>query len=177
MKQLIGKRLTDFLRQVERPDIDLVFVLQDVADPVNVGAAFRLADACGVREMVLAGLSPCPPHATIAGIGRGTHRRVPWSYTKYASDAIERCKAQGYTGCAIEVASGSLPYYAVAYPKKLCLVVGHEHYGVSRRTLDACDLAIYIPMYGNTMSLNVHVALGIAAFHILHAQRTAQAAP
>lgn len=174
MKQLTGKALTDFLRQVKRPEIDLAFVLQDVEDPVNVGAAFRIADACGARELILSGVSPCPPDSTIAGVGRGTHRRVPWRHSKYASEAIDHLKEQGYLSCAVEVASGAVPYYEVAYPAKVCLVLGNEGFGVNRHTLAACDRAIYIPMYGKIKSLNVHVALSIIAFHILHSQQGVQ---
>lgn len=168
MKQLTGKALTDFLRRVTRPEIELAFVLQDVGDAVNVGAAFRIADACGVRELILTGASPTPPDSTIAGIGRGTHRRVPWRHTGYASEAIAALKEQGYTAYAVEVASGAVPYYDVTYPGKVCLVVGNEGFGVNRHTLAACDGAVYIPMYGKIQSLNVHVALAIIAFHILH---------
>ena len=49
MKQLRGKPLKDFLKQASRPDRELIFILQDVEDPVNVGSAFRIADAAGVR--------------------------------------------------------------------------------------------------------------------------------
>jgi 23S rRNA (guanosine2251-2'-O)-methyltransferase len=168
MRQLRGKALKDFLKQVKRPKRDLIFILQDVEDPVNVGAAFRIADACDVQEIILTGLSPTPPDPAIAGIGRGTHRRVKWSYTKYASDAIETLKEQGYTSCAVEVTSHSVPYCEATYPDKVCLIVGHEYHGVTRRTLSVCDMAVYIPMYGKINSLNVHTALGIVAYHILH---------
>jgi len=171
LKQLTGKSLKDFLKQGERHDKDLVFVLQDVTDPVNVGAAFRIADACGVRELVLTGLSPAPPNATIAGIGRGTHRHVKWRYVKQAIDILAELKAQGYTSCAVEVTGESLPYFRATYPEKLCLLVGNEHHGVARRTLSGCDLSVYVPMYGKIRSLNVHVALAIVAFHVLHGQQ------
>lgn len=150
------------------PSVALVFVLQDVEDPVNVGAAFRIADACGVREIALTGISAHPPHPTIAGIGRGTHRRVPWYTTKYAADAVKKYREAGYVACALEVASDAVPYHTMTYPEKVCLIVGNEYRGVSQRTLDACDLAIYLPMYGKVSSLNVHVALAVATYHILH---------
>ena len=171
MKQLRGKPLKDYLKQVEHPRTDLVIVLQDVEDPVNVGAAFRIADACDARELTLTGTTPVPPHPSIAGIGRGTHRRVNWRYSDSAPEAIQGFKERGYTSCAIEVASNSLPYYEVEYPDKVCLVLGNEYYGVAKRTISVCDMAIYIPMYGKVMSLNVHVALGIAAYHIIHSDR------
>ncbi|MDE0482942.1 MAG: tRNA methyltransferase [Candidatus Poribacteria bacterium] len=168
MKQLRNKSLKHFLRQSGPPTVELVFVLQDVEDPVNVGATFRIADACGIHEIVLAGISAHPPHPTIAGIGRGTHRRVPWHTTKYAADAIKKYKEDGYLACALEVASDAVPYHTVEYPEKVCLIVGNEYRGISRRTFEVCDMAIFLPMYGKVGSLNVHVALAVATYHILH---------
>ena len=168
MKQLRDKELKQFLKQAHYPPVELVFILQDVEDPVNVGACFRIADACGVKEIVLTGISATPPHPTIAGVGRGAHRRVKWHKTKHAADAIETYKTQGYAGYAIEVTSGAVPYHTAEYSEKMCLIVGNEYRGVSRRTLEACDAAIYLPMYGKVRSLNVHVALAVATYHILH---------
>ena len=168
MKQLRDKELKQFLKQAHYPSVELVFILQDVEDPVNVGACFRIADACGVKEIVLTGISATPPHPTIAGVGRGAHRRVKWHTTKHAADAIETYKTQGYAGYALEVTSGAVPYHTAEYSEKMCLIVGNEYRGVSRRTLEACDAAIYLPMYGKVRSLNVHVALAVATYHILH---------
>lgn len=168
MKQLRDKTLKKFLKQTGAPAVDLVFVLQDVEDPVNVGAAFRIGDACGVSEIVLAGITAQPPHPTIAGIGRGTHRRVPWDTTKYAADAVNKYKEDGFSTYAVEVTSDSEPYNTVEYPEKVCLIVGNEYRGVSNRTLDVCDYSIYLPMYGKIGSLNVHIALAVSAYHILH---------
>ena len=171
MKQLTGKPLDDFLRQLERPDLDLVFLLQDVEDPVNVGAIFRITDGCGAREMILTGTTAVPPHPMIAGVGRGLHRRVPWRYVPQATDAIAALRRDGYASYAVELAAEAQPYDAVAYPGKVALVVGNEYRGVSRRTLAACDGALFVPMYGKGVSLNVHVALAIVAYFILHRGR------
>ena len=67
-----------------------------------------------------------------------------------------------------EITAASVPYNETEYPDKLCLIVGHEDHGVTKRTLAACDMTVYIPMYGKGASLNVHVSLGVAAYHILH---------
>ena len=62
----------------------------------------------------------------------------------------------------------SIRYNEADYPNEICLVVGHEDHGVTKRTLAACDMVIFLPMYGAGASLNVHVSLGVAAYHILH---------
>lgn len=51
----------------------LVIVCQSVADPLNIGALFRLADAMGVTAVYCCGESPVPPHRRIAKTSRSTH--------------------------------------------------------------------------------------------------------
>ena len=168
MRQLRGKPLSDFLKKSKRPGVDLAFLLQDVEDPVNVGSAFRIADACGIRDICLTGISARPPHPLIKKVGRGRDRRVGWTYVEDSGEALDGFREAGYTLCALEITADSIPYYAADYPEKICLVVGHEDHGVTNRTLSGCDMAVFIPMYGKGASMNVHVSLGIAACHILH---------
>ncbi len=169
MKQLRGKPLKDFLKKVKPPETELVFILQDVQDPVNVGSAFRIADACRVKEVILTGISAQPAHPLVRKVARGKHRRVKWQYTEQAADAIVSLKTEGYTSFALELTAQSIRYDEVGYPDKVCLIVGHEDHGVTKRTLAACDRIIFLPMYGVGASLNVHVSLGITAYHILSA--------
>ena len=167
MRQLRGKPLTSFLKRSDRPDRDLVFVLQDVEDPVNVGSAFRIADACGVQQLVLTGISARPPHPLIKKVGRGRDRRVQWRYVEHVTDALEEFRSDGYGICALEITGESVPYYTAQYPPMTCLVVGHEDHGVTNRTLASCAQPVFLPMHGKGASLNVHVSLGIVAYHVL----------
>lgn len=167
-RQLRGKALNQFLKQMEAPaGLDMIFVLQDMQDPVNVGSAFRIADACGVRQMLLTGITTCPPHPLIKKVGRGRDRKIQWEYVEDAALGLQELGAQGYHRVAVELASDAAPYDHVEYPAKLALVVGHEDHGVTNRTLAACDRAVYIPMLGKGASLNVHVSLGVVAYHVL----------
>lgn len=166
-RQLRGKPLTDFLKRVQRPDVDVVFVLQDMQDPVNVGSAFRIADACGVRRMLLTGITTRPPHALIKKVGRGKDRRVPWEYVESAAECVSNLRAEGYKVTAVEITAGAQPYHEADYGERIALVVGHEDHGVTNRTLAACDQTVFLPMHGKGASLNVHVSLGIVAYHVL----------
>lgn len=170
MKPLIGTELKRFLRDYKRGHPlrhDLVGVLQSVEYPYNVGAIFRMADGVGMRELVLTGITPTPPNPTIDKVGRFKSLKVPWRYEKDAVAAVEGLKKEGYHVVALELAEGAVPYDGYDYPEKTCLVVGHEDHGVTKATLGVCDGAVFIPMYGKGRSLNVAMAMGVAAFHIL----------
>lgn len=156
------------MRKQPRPPVTLRFLLQDVEDPVNVGAAFRIADACRIDELVLTGISAQPPHKLIGKVGRGKDKRVKWRYEEDVATAIRATRADGYRVYAVEITDDAVPYQEVAFAEKSCLLVGHEDHGVTKKALAEVDEKIFIPMYGKGASLNVHVALAVIAFAALH---------
>jgi len=170
MKQLRGTPLKRFLRTLPPPPspTELVVVCQSVAYPVNVGSVFRIADALDATEVVLAGITPTPPHPTITKVGRDKDRLVPWRYVEQPEAALAELKAKGFWLVALEITEGSRPYYAAEYPQRVVLVLGNEDHGVTRACLELCDAAVYVPMYGKGHSLNVHVSLAVVGYHLLH---------
>ena len=172
MKPLHGTPLKRFLRDYRRshPSERIISaILQSVEYPANVGSAFRLADGANVSELLLTGITPQPPHPTIDKVGRNKHSRVPWQYMKEPADAIAHAKSNGAHIIAVELTENAVPYHQYEYPDNVCLVVGHEDHGVTKSTLALCDAAVFLPMYGKGLSLNVHTALGIMLWHIRHA--------
>ena len=169
MKQLRGTELKRFMRRQTKPCRQVAFLLQGVAYPVNVGSIFRIADACNATQLILAGITPTPPHPTILKIGRAKDSRVPWRYEEDAAVAVAQMRDEGYHICALEITDQSRLYYEYAFPEKVCLIVGNEDHGVTRQILDLCDGAVNVPMFGKGRSLNVHVSLAIVAYHVLTA--------
>ena len=157
------------MRAQQRPSIELAFLLQDVEDPVNVGAAFRIADAAKA-ELILTGISARPPHKLITKVGRAKDQRVRWRAIDDVGVAIDTLHEEGFEVFAVEITDEARPYHNVVYPAKTCLLVGHEDHGVTKKALAKAQGSVFIPMYGKGASLNVHVALGVTAFHVLHHQ-------
>lgn len=175
MKPLIGTELKRFLKKFRRenkPTNDIVALLQSIEYPANVGSIFRVADAANVTELVLTGITQTPPHPTIDKVGRFKSLRVPWRYEQDAVTAVNALKSDGYHVVAVELADTAVPYYEYDFPEKTCLVVGHEDHGVTKATLSVCDGAVFLPMYGKGLSLNVHVALSIVIYHLLHKEKS-----
>ncbi len=149
----------------QRNPIDLVILLQDWDDAYNVGGMFRVADACGAKELILTGKTPVvgdsPP---IAVTSMGAHRKVAWRSFARHDEACLKLKEEGYSLVAVEVAEGAEHYMHYEYPAKCCLVLGNEGAGVYGTVMKQCDGAVFIPMAGKGRSLNVHVAGAIVAF-------------
>jgi tRNA G18 (ribose-2'-O)-methylase SpoU len=148
--------------QVER--LPLTVVLDNVRSLWNVGSMFRTADACGVREMVLTGVTGCPPRPELTKTALGAEEAVAWSYLADPLEAVRRLSADGFEPVALETSPRAVPMDRFEWPDRVALVVGNEVAGVGAPVLEECKRHLALPMLGVKDSLNVAVAFGIAAF-------------
>ena len=141
----------------------LVGVLDNLRSAFNVGSIFRTADACGADQLVLAGITGCPPRSEISKTALGAEEAVAWSYFADAREALDELRSEGFTPVALESSARAVPLQAFDWPARIGLVIGNEVAGVSAQLLDLCSKHVRIPMRGHKESLNVAVACGIAA--------------
>lgn len=148
---------------------ELVMLLENIQYARNVASMFRTADAAGVKKMYLTGITKTPPFGKdLKKASRSKERSVPWKYYEHTGKILNTLKKQGYSIIALEITDSSIPidqaFRFTNTNNKICVVVGSEVYGVTNKTLQKCDGAMYIPMYGKGASLNVAVSAGIALF-------------
>ncbi|MGB2867639.1 MAG: TrmH family RNA methyltransferase, partial [Bacteroidota bacterium] len=62
------------------------------------------------------------------------------------------------------IGSGASSLYDLDLKKKVALVFGNEHRGVSEEAAAASDATFMIPMHGMIQSLNVSVACAVTLF-------------
>jgi 23S rRNA (guanosine2251-2'-O)-methyltransferase len=136
-----------------------------------VGSIFRTADTLGISKIYLTGYTGAPPDSKITKVALGAEEFVPWEKAVSATRLIKKLKAaqSGLTIAALENNLSrktiSLSNYKPKFP--LALIVGEETRGIPKSLLDLADVIVEIPMRGQKESLNVSVALGIAAYQIL----------
>lgn len=152
----------------EQRQFPLVIVCQDVSDPLNIGALFRLADAMGVAGMYCCGQSPVPPHRRISKTARSTHEWVTYHYRPTILEALEELRTQGYSLIGLEITDESRKIREVDFRQlsPIALVIGAESEGLLPETLAKLDLTVHIPMYGRNTSMNVVQACGMAVYEI-----------
>jgi len=139
----------------------IIIILDNVRSLSNVGAFFRTADAFRVRELVLCGITACPPHREIHKTALGADETVSWRYFDSTEAACKQLKTEGYTLFAVEQVEGSTSLQDFRFEPQTAYILGNEVEGVSEEALPYCDGAIELPQEGTKHSLNVSVCAGI----------------
>ena len=164
LEELNRISIQEFQSQKKTP---VVLVLDNVRSALNVGSAFRTADAFALAHIYLCGITAQPPHREILKSALGATESVNWSYAKDSLAAVQHLNAEGYAVWAVEQAVGSTALQDFQLPAQpLALVFGNEVHGVDQAIMDIADGAIEIPQYGTKHSLNVSVSLGITVWEI-----------
>ncbi|WP_298886276.1 RNA methyltransferase [uncultured Serinicoccus sp.] len=141
-----------------------VAVLEDVVDHTNVGAAFRSAAALGVDAVLVTPRCADPLYRRAVRVSMGTVFQVPWTRIDPWPGGVGVLREAGFTVAALALAQDAvdLDELEARPPQRLALVLGTEGDGLSRRTVEAADLVVRIPMGGGVDSLNVAAASAVA---------------
>lgn len=156
--------------------MEIIVVLPDIRSTHNVGSIFRTADAAGVKKVYLCGITPQPvdqfgrKRKDISKVALGAEDYIPWEYARSTVRLIGRLKKRGYTICAVEQSSRSIPYSALKASKtaKIALIMGNEVEGLPKQILSRADKILEISMRGQKESLNVGVAFGVVVFGLIN---------
>lgn len=148
--------------------INVVCILDNIRSQHNTGSVFRTADAFGIQEVCLCGITATPPSREIQKTALGATDSVKWSYFGSTEEAIQYFKNLGFRIIAIEQVKGSISLvdFHPAPADKLALVFGNEVSGVDEKALKLCDSAIEIPQFGTKHSFNISVTAGIVLWQI-----------
>ncbi len=146
----------------------IVIILDNVRSALNVGSAFRTADAFALEHIFLCGITAKPPHREILKTAIGASQTVDWTYYENVLEAVKDCKAKGYEILGAEQTDKStlLQDYKLDKEKKYAIVMGNEVKGISDEILPYLDTCLEIPQFGTKHSLNVSVATGIIVWDI-----------
>ncbi|UNK69324.1 RNA methyltransferase [Microbacterium sp. H1-D42] len=147
-------------------DARRVLVLEDIADPTNIGAAFRAAAGLGADAVLVTPRCGDPLYRRSVRVSMGTVFQVPWTRIGEWSAAGPQLHAHGFEIAALALSDDAvaLDAYAASSPERVALVMGTEGEGLSRGALDAADRIVTIPMAGGVDSLNVASAAAVAVW-------------
>ena len=164
MKLVAGRRLTG-----------LTIVLDGLHDPHNISAVLRSCDGFGVQHVHLIGdPDDLPANRQIT---RGCEKWLSFHYHADPESCAAMLHAQGFQLWAAEPDRHVPTLEEIDFSRKIALVFGTEHAGLSEGLLSQCDGTYQIRMAGFSQSLNVSVAAAVSLYVATSARRRAVGRP
>ena len=142
-----------------------LLILEDTADPGNLGTIMRTAEAAGVTGAIMGRgtvdiFNPKAVRSTMGSIFR-----LPFIYVEDVRETIRELKKYGISFYAAHL-KGKQSYKDVKYSDKAGILIGNEARGLSPETAELADIYIIIPMQGKVESLNAAVAAALMMYEI-----------
>ena len=155
--------LEDFLAEDTKQHFFLI--LDEVQDPHNLGACFRIASAFNLSGIIVPKNNSVGITPVVSKVASGAVNHIPFFSVTNISRTIDLLKEHNFFIYAADGYS-ELSIYDQSFSGNVALVMGSEGKGIRRLTKDKCDLTFSIPMSGSIESLNVSVATGICVSEI-----------
>jgi len=146
-----------------------IAVLENVMNPTNIGAIFRSAAALGIDAVIMTQGCSDPLYRRSSRVSMGTVFQIPWTYLGcQEKEAIESIQKYGFKTAAMALCEDTLSIDnpILAQQDKLAIVLGTEGEGLSKKTIEACDFTVKIPMAHGVDSLNVAAASAVAFWQL-----------
>ena len=140
----------------------LVF-LDNVKDPGNLGAMFRISQAAGIDGIILSSQSCDPFNPKAVRASMGCVFTLP-----YSVDGKDFLFENDFYIIATKLKNGINIFKLEKKPDEFVLCIGSEAFGLDEKIIEKSDLRIYIPLENNVESLNASVAAGICIYNLIY---------
>jgi tRNA (guanosine-2'-O-)-methyltransferase len=148
----------------------VVTIVEDTYDPHNAAATIRTTEAIGLQELHV--LEPGDRFSAAGGVTRGSHKWIDLMRWKDPLAAVRALQARGFRVYAtLPGAPHTVEDVDVTSP--IAVAFGNEHAGLAQPTIDACDGALGVQMFGFTESFNLSVTVALAMSRIAARRRAA----
>jgi 23S rRNA (guanosine2251-2'-O)-methyltransferase len=158
--------LDELITQAQASTKEPVIVIADgIADPHNLGAIIRTAEALGAQGLVIPQRRAAGVTSAVTKVAAGALESFPVARVVNLSRALETLKAAGFWIYGTATEGGKL-LHSMELRGAIGLVIGSEESGLSLLTQRCCDQLISIPLGGKTPSLNASVAAAISLYEV-----------
>ncbi|HRA20104.1 MAG: TrmH family RNA methyltransferase [Anaerolineae bacterium] len=165
----------------------LIVVLENPADPLNIGVVIRNANALGVDKVYIVDEEALLPDdwqvmRQTSWLSKTSASAVKWSFVKtFPSTAacVAHLAKNGFDSVAtsphlkgrmnVGLEAGDFTPF-----KRLAVWFGNERQGLSSAALDTSRFCVNIPMFGIIESLNLGTSTGIVLYEVTKQRRAHQ---
>lgn len=142
-----------------------LLILEDTADPGNLGTIMRTAEAAGVTGVIMGKGTVDIFNPKVVRSTMGSIFRLPFAYVEDLKEVIKEFKKEGISFYATHL-KGKKSYKEIDYSNKAAILIGNEARGLSEEIAELADTYVIIPMQGKTESLNAAVAAALMMYEV-----------
>ena len=136
-------------------------ILEDVQNPMNIGAIFRCAYSLGIEKIILTkGCADVYNPKALRG-AMGSIFKCKFEYCDSLHSFIEKQQSFGNRVICTTLSEQSLLLGDFEFNKTDSFIIGNEGNGISEKTISLCDSSIIIPMLSGAESLNAATACAV----------------
>ncbi|NMP22172.1 23S rRNA (guanosine(2251)-2'-O)-methyltransferase RlmB [Sulfobacillus harzensis] len=155
--------LDDLPEIIQALPTPMLYILDGIQDPHNVGAILRTADATGAAAVVIPERGAAGLTAVVAKASAGAMEYVPVVRVTNLSQAIDKIKQMGVFVYAADPEATAL-YTEVDWTGPVAVIIGAEGRGIRPLVKRRADGLIKLPMLGHVSSLNASNAAAVIGF-------------
>ncbi|HEY2774300.1 MAG TPA: 23S rRNA (guanosine(2251)-2'-O)-methyltransferase RlmB [Candidatus Binatia bacterium] len=148
----------------------LVVFLDGIADPHNLGAILRTAEAAGASGAVIPERRAAHVSGTVMRVSAGAAVFLPVARVTNLVRSLQQARDAGFWIVGLAADGQNTVPRAGEDPRtgaRIGLVIGAEGDGMHRLVTEHCDEIARLPMQGRVESLNASVAAGLAIYRLL----------
>jgi len=148
-------------KKIPRP----IVIADSLSSAENMGALIRLSDNLGAQKLYFLGKQPSKHMMKLRRTAASSHNNIEWLFTDELD--LRVLLPKGMKLVALETATEATNVFRTELPKNVAFIVGSERFGMRNEILRQADQVVYIPVPGQTRSLNVTHAAAILFFEWL----------
>lgn len=152
------------LDEIAQEASGLIIVLDQITDPHNVGAMFRLARAFDAKGIIMQSRNAPPLSGATTKVAVGTVETVPHVLVTNIANTLLALQNMNWRVTGLAGEANITLQQALHNSDAEVIVMGAEGPGLRKRVRDCCDQLAKIPMPGGAESLNVSTAAAIALY-------------
>lgn len=148
----------------------LLLILDNIQDPMNLGALIRSAEAAGAVGVILPRERAVAVTPTVMKAAAGAGEFLSVARVVNLVQAMKIIKEAGFWIMGADATAKDI-IFDQDLTAKVALVIGSEGRGLRRLVKEKCDSLVSIPLRGRVNSLNASAAGAVAMFEFVRQNR------
>ncbi len=163
----VGDRIFSDVSELLALDKPFLAAIDGIEDPYNFGQVLRSFYASAVDGVIVPERNFFTASTVVARASAGASELMKIAAVPSMEEFCDDAAKAGITLLATGETKDSVDLYTTEYKRPLCVFLGGERRGISKKVMEKCDRIIRIPYSRNVaMSLSASSAAAVIAFEI-----------